>query len=452
MRIDLEKETVYVVRRGRSYEAPLSEVESAARVPSARVRFNLRRTHGVEQAESVTLRTGTRTSKRQRRFGDLTGARQPGAKLKTVGQREFGIDVTTQPFRVVRAWIAAVGAQDFDSATSLYMPGAVVHTPEGQVTGRIHIRALLQKCDWIGMDPDEVDLQGVDQLIRAECNNGSGVDSTFLVVDSGEISAQWLGVRPELPEEPEPETVVFVLTKGAVPSGAVEYATKRFTHLLESLDNPGFGCEVKLTQAANPATEQPAMAETTLDVPGAVIRAHTAAETATEAIDETVHRLRAKLEHRKDRHRHSPEGRVASPGQWRHGNLPSAEKPYFERPRNEREIVRHKSFAPDEMTVEEATWDMQLMDYDFFLFVELTSGSDSLLERRPDGEVVLHDERPQPLKVSEAIEQLEASGAAFAFFTNAATDRGNVVYRRYDGHYGLITPPVDDSEQPDQTP
>jgi hypothetical protein len=28
----------------------------------------------------------------------------------------------------------------------------------------------------------------------------------------------------------------------------------------------------------------------------------------------------------------------------------------------------------------------------------------------------------------------------FMYFTNAASDRGNVIYMRYDGHYGLIEP------------
>ena len=28
----------------------------------------------------------------------------------------------------------------------------------------------------------------------------------------------------------------------------------------------------------------------------------------------------------------------------------------------------------------------------------------------------------------------------FVLFENAATGRGSVIYRRYDGHYGLIDP------------
>ena len=50
-------------------------------------------------------------------------------------------------------------------------------------------------------------------------------------------------------------------------------------------------------------------------------------------------------------------------------------------------------------------------------------------------------ERPAPvLGLDEAIERISASGERFVFFENAASGRGNVIYRRYDGHYGLIAP------------
>ena len=35
---------------------------------------------------------------------------------------------------------------------------------------------------------------------------------------------------------------------------------------------------------------------------------------------------------------------------------------------------------------------------------------------------------------------MNAVGHRFVFFGNAASGRGNVIYRRYDGHYGLIEP------------
>ncbi len=44
------------------------------------------------------------------------------------------------------------------------------------------------------------------------------------------------------------------------------------------------------------------------------------------------------------------------------------------------------------------------------------------------------------LTVQEAREQLDVSPDPFIFFTNDEDGRGQVLYRRYDGHYGLITP------------
>jgi Sigma 54 modulation/S30EA ribosomal protein C terminus len=44
------------------------------------------------------------------------------------------------------------------------------------------------------------------------------------------------------------------------------------------------------------------------------------------------------------------------------------------------------------------------------------------------------------LTIPEARQRLEVAGLPFVFFADASTDRGSVLYHRYDGHYGLITP------------
>ena len=46
----------------------------------------------------------------------------------------------------------------------------------------------------------------------------------------------------------------------------------------------------------------------------------------------------------------------------------------------------------------------------------------------------------KPMTVEEATLQLELVGHDFFMFTNADTNDTNVVYRRRDGHYGLIEP------------
>jgi sigma 54 modulation/S30EA-like ribosomal protein len=44
------------------------------------------------------------------------------------------------------------------------------------------------------------------------------------------------------------------------------------------------------------------------------------------------------------------------------------------------------------------------------------------------------------LTVGQAVERLDATELPYRFFRDAGTHRGAVLYRRYDGHYGLITP------------
>jgi putative sigma-54 modulation protein len=46
----------------------------------------------------------------------------------------------------------------------------------------------------------------------------------------------------------------------------------------------------------------------------------------------------------------------------------------------------------------------------------------------------------KPMDVDEAIMQLDLVGNSFLVFTNARSERVNVLYRRKDGNYGLIQP------------
>ena len=46
----------------------------------------------------------------------------------------------------------------------------------------------------------------------------------------------------------------------------------------------------------------------------------------------------------------------------------------------------------------------------------------------------------KPMFLEEAVMQLELSNREFLVFTNASSERINVIYRRKDGNYGLIEP------------
>jgi Sigma 54 modulation/S30EA ribosomal protein C terminus len=65
---------------------------------------------------------------------------------------------------------------------------------------------------------------------------------------------------------------------------------------------------------------------------------------------------------------------------------------------------------------------------------------DSLVGRAGQGYHVVPLPRARRLTLPAALGVLDHSDAPFVFFANTDTGRGNVLYRRHDGHYGLITP------------
>ena len=109
-------------------------------------------------------------------------------------------------------------------------------------------------------------------------------------------------------------------------------------------------------------------------------------------------------------------------------------------------------------TPDEAAADMEQLDYDFWLFRDLASDSDAVLEyvdgsyrlqrARPVGaeagplaiDLTVVEQPPPTATLVEAIAQLEDGGQRFVFFVDAETGRGSVVYRRFDGNYGSLSP------------
>jgi ribosome-associated translation inhibitor RaiA len=253
---------------------------------------------------------------------------------------------------------------------------------------------------------------------------------------------------------------IEVVKRGAVGQADVEYALKRVGAVVDLIGAPVLFIRVRLTGEDDRKRMRPSLAQATLDVNGELIRAQVAADTMTEAVDLLADRLRDQIQHRAERRRaRRATGRVAQPGEWRHGDLRDSRSLFAERAADEREVVRHKSFAIDPATPDEAAVDMEQLDYDFWLFHDLASDADALIERASDGGYRLHrvrpataeagpiavdlkvvEQRPPTATLEEAIRRLEDGGQPFLFFVDAQGGRANVVYRRYDGNYGLLSP------------
>lgn len=251
---------------------------------------------------------------------------------------------------------------------------------------------------------------------------------------------------------------VVVHAEGMVSGADRAYAREKVAHVRRFAPGPVLYARVDLTAHADPARERPCFVKAELDVNGHLVRARVSAGTMPEAIDLLADRLGERLErfshHLESKHlRHRANGDA-----WQHGGPMSSRPPYFPRPVDEREVVRQKTFAVNEMSPDEAALDLELLDHDFYLFRNVDTGEDNVITRTGDARYELLEPsvcgesandtttiipsavRPSKLAIDAAAEILDFTEARFVFFLDAQSGRGRVLYRRYDGHYGLIVP------------
>lgn len=231
---------------------------------------------------------------------------------------------------------------------------------------------------------------------------------------------------------------------GALPEVA-DYARDRIGAVVRSARRPVPSVRVRLSRHGKPDVPWAVVAQANLFVDGVPVRAQAEGGNSWEAVDRLEERLRCQLCARS-------ESRCA-------GAPPHSHRWYL-RPAAGRRVVRRKSCVLRRCTVEEAAREMGLLDYDFHLFVEAKTGQDAVLVRADTGGYRLtlvtppgpgefgairlpltFGTEPAPrLTVEEAVARSNETGQPFLFFVDTARDRGAVLYRRYDGHYGLITP------------
>lgn len=68
------------------------------------------------------------------------------------------------------------------------------------------------------------------------------------------------------------------------------------------------------------------------------------------------------------------------------------------------------------------------------------AGATESFDEEGERRVMVKNIEYKPMDVDEAIMQMDLVEDNFLVFTNARSDRVNVLYRRKDGHYGLIQP------------
>lgn len=251
---------------------------------------------------------------------------------------------------------------------------------------------------------------------------------------------------------------VDVTARTAMSADQKRQAAERIEALEELAQGPVLAASVTVGRDDNARIERPYHAEGELDVNGRTVRAHVVGVSADDALDDLTDRLKGQLRRFAERREtlHRRPGAI-EPGEWRHGDEPTARPAVFPRPPAERQIIRRKTFAMEPMPPVQAAVDMLDLDHDFYLFRDARTGSDAVIHRlREDGRFGLIEAGPaspdtdarwlvaepnrfsEPIALQNAIEEMDVVDHRFLYFVDRDSKRGNVIYRRYDGHYAVI--------------
>lgn len=260
--------------------------------------------------------------------------------------------------------------------------------------------------------------------------------------------------------EPPPTSELRMIIQGAVPREAESRARVAITEIIDSCNLPVWSARVRLTRYDDREVIDPVVSQVNADVNGWFVRVQVEAPTASQSVDRLAERLRARIgwiERQREAQWSSPHDIAAHA--WDEEIAPAWRPSYLSRLPGERRIVRHKTCSIQATTVDQAALDMNLLDQDFTLFTEAGSKQDSVLYRSGStgyrlAQVSSRGPRPLrpfrlPLTISPqpaalvsvplAVDRLNRTGLPFLFFLDTESGHSRVLYRRYDGHYGLLS-------------
>ena len=248
--------------------------------------------------------------------------------------------------------------------------------------------------------------------------------------------------------------------RGQVPSLLDDDVQGQIGPLDQLVKAPILDAHVVLTQEENPRIERPARAEAEIDVNGHIVRGRVADVEMRHAVDQLAEHLRGQLRRFVDTQKTVRRRTLQPPtGEWRHRQWSPPRPGYLPRPAEERELVRRKTFSVDAISPTQAAEQMADLDHDFLLFRDAETGADAVAYMRDDGclgvilptgtelpptpgETVRYEQSrlTEPVTLDTAVTEMDELNHRFLCYVNADTGRGNVLYLRHDGHYGLIEP------------
>ncbi|MBD2259071.1 ribosome-associated translation inhibitor RaiA [Pseudanabaena sp. FACHB-2040] len=160
----------------------------------------------------------------------------------------------------------------------------------------------------------------------------------------------------------------------------ISKAVSHFKHLTNEVD-------VHLSVARNPRISPKQSAEVTLYVDGAVVRAEESSENLYASIDLVADKISRQLRKYKEK-RQDKKHPAAKPNDAFIRQIAASDVSAVlesREPELPSEVVRSKYFAMPPMTVEEALEQLELVDHDFYMFLNSDSGEINVIYERNHG-------------------------------------------------------------------
>ena len=158
------------------------------------------------------------------------------------------------------------------------------------------------------------------------------------------------------------------------------YAEEKIGRIAKVLDAEPMNADLVIRVEKNPANPTPAVAEITLRMKRAVVRAEEAAADMYAAIDLAADKAERQMRKYKsriiDRRNHGQQVVKTAPGDTQLG----------ESEEEVREVVRTKTVDAKPMSEDEAMLQLELLGHDFYVFTHAESNVLNVLYRRNDGD------------------------------------------------------------------
>lgn len=244
---------------------------------------------------------------------------------------------------------------------------------------------------------------------------------------------------------------------GPVPTATRQEAEELMSYLSEMAPADVVSTRVKVKHDEDRTSEQVSITQASMDVSGIELRVEAAGATSSSALHAVSERLEKKLAGLADR---MGGGESSSPLSGSLAQKDDASRPAFQyRPPERRTVVRRKTYSPlDRLSVAEALFNLDALDYRFFVFTDAADDKTTIVYQDLDGpalrkidgsrgsgahvpeEVHVNEAEAPSITVADAVSLLNSSDLAFVFFRDRDRGRASILYRRYDGHYGLLVP------------